>query len=33
MLVETHIVASEMKILIPVGTTISTTADEKYARV
>jgi len=33
MLVESHIVASGMKILIPVGRTISTAADVKYARV
>jgi hypothetical protein len=33
MLVETHIVASGLKSLIPVGTTISTAADVKYTRV
>jgi len=33
MVVETHIVASGMKILISVGTTVSTAADVKGARV
>lgn len=33
MLVETHIVASDPQILIPVGTTKSTAADVKYDRV
>lgn len=33
MLVVTHTVASGLKILIPVGTTISIAADVKYTRV